>query len=184
MKKFFYPAAFIVLGTLTGSVCAHLAAGSLLPTGGGTYNAGTRMAIHWVIEQEHSGNYLISYSPSAGVWVNIISGIRNTGARFDQPMDTAWMIPAGQAPTTTGRIRVWQSSPEPGNANAADTSNLYTLVSGNFTITNGTPIRFKANEPAPQGWNLPSRVLIATVDGRLISRDIRAPRAAIRIGGY
>ena len=185
MKKLLKPAFFLCLGVSAWSVSAHLVSGSLLPTGGGSYPAGTRLAIHWEIEQEHSGSYEISFSPAPpNNWTVVLTGIRNTGARFNQPMDTAWMIPANQAPTTTGRIRVWQKATgEPGNGAAPDTSNFYALISGTFAITSGTPIQFSSNENLLPGRNAPERVLIAQVDGRLISREYvsHQPRQALHI---
>ena len=139
---------------------AHLVAGSLTPAGGQTFSPGTRLAIHWMVEQEHSGNYQISYSPKRGTWIPILTGIRNNGGRFDQPMDTAWRIPDTLSPTTTARIRVWQSSQESGNGSASDSTNLYTLVSGNLTIKgNATPIFAHSSSSKIPRWDWNGSVL-------------------------
>ena len=154
-----------------GTAQAHLVTGSLQPQGGETFSRGSVMPIHWVVEQEHSGNYQISYSPSPGNWIVLMSGIRNNGGRFDQPMDTSWRIPDTLATTTTGRIRVWQSSPEPGNNAGSDTSNFYTLVSRNFTIQGGTPVlEFKARNRQTLRLRRQGDILFAMVPGMKLSR--------------
>lgn len=147
-----------VLGLAAGA-SAHLVAGSLRPQGGESFSRGSVLAIHWVIEQEHSGNYQISYSPSPGVWVVLLSGLRNNGARFNQAMDTSWRIPDTLAPSSTARIRVWQSSPEPGNTNASDSTNFYTLVSRNFSITTGGAPVIASRVDGTPTWNRMGRVL-------------------------
>ena len=154
------------LAFLISSAHAHLAPGSLVPSGGQTFKRGDVMAIKWVVEQEHSGGYDIAYSPAPGTWISILTGIRNDGARFDQPMDTSWKVPDTLALTATARIRIWQRSNENGNGQAGETSNLYTLVSGNLTIQAGTPARL--GSPQRRGalrWNWQAGTLTVRAGG-------------------
>jgi len=80
MKKYGQAAglfSMIGLCLAMGAPDAHLVAGSLTPASG-TFTTGTTMAIHWVIEQEHSGNYQISFSPKGP-----LNNYRSISGAFD-----------------------------------------------------------------------------------------------------
>ena len=100
----------------------------------------------------------------------IYDGLKNNGGRFDQPMDTAWTIPANISTNSTVRLRVWQKATgEPGNNNAGDSSTFYVLVSRNFTVTGAVTHISALSKPASIE-SFPQRVLMAQVDGRLVYR--------------
>jgi hypothetical protein len=161
MHKDFLRVLAIIIGMLACDASAHLVAGSLRPAGGDTFKAGERIPIRWTVEQEHSGSYQVSYSIAPATWVIIYDGLRNNGGRFDQPMDTAWTIPANMSTNSTG---------EPGNNNAGDSSTFYVLVSRNFTVTGAVTHISALSKPASIE-SFPQRVLMAQVDGRLVYRE-------------
>lgn len=124
----------ILLGTLPSA--ATLLAGSLTPAGGETFKPGTVMTIEWVASDADNGQYDIYFSRDGGrTWpVEFAEGWQGStvnGAKNAY----RWTIPANTANTTTARIRVCQLSgghcTQPG---------VFTLVSGDFTISNSTSI--------------------------------------------
>ncbi len=184
MQQNFKSLLGVLMGLMVYDASAHLVAGSLLPAGGETFKAGARVPIHWMIEQEHSGSYQISYSTAPATWVVIYDGLRNSGARFNQPMDTAWIVPSNMSTNSMVRLRVWQKATgEPGNTAAGDTTTFYVLVSRNFTVT-GATTQITANPAAVRWGSSSSRVLMAQLDGRMLYREPSAklhPRMVFQI---
>ena len=111
---------------------AHMEQATLKPAGGETFKPGDVMTIEWVATQAHDGLYDIYYSSNGGTswpveFAERWQGSKTNGAKCSY----RWTIPANTANTTQGRIRVCQLSGghcvQPG---------VYTISSGNFTISN------------------------------------------------
>jgi hypothetical protein len=130
-------ATALILGTSMAAM-AHL--GSLTaPKTGETYKVGSTLTVKWTVTQEH-GTQDLAYSKDGKTWTTFKTGLaRTVGAE-------PWVIPA-EAAGSTVRFRVCQRNGGGGCTDANNTSaplgdkgGVYTLISGNFTVTPATGV--------------------------------------------
>jgi hypothetical protein len=138
--KFFAPAisAFLALSI---PVTARLLDGSLKPAGGEAFKPGDVVTIEWTASQADNGLYDIYLSRDGGkTWpLEFAEGWQ--GSKVDNAKNAyRWTIPSGPN-TIQARLRVCQISGghcvQPG---------VFTLLSGDFTISTTTGVRDGASE--------------------------------------
>lgn len=119
---------------------AHLLPGSLTsPAFGGTYEAGSNVAISWTQSQAHAGTYRFEFSPDGGAtWVE--TGSMRAPSGDDKVVTYSWTVPA--APAAKARVRVCQPG---GPCSDPD----YFLESGDFAIRAASPVRPGRSRPGP-----------------------------------
>lgn len=135
-------ATTLILGSALAAT-AHL--GTLTtPKAGETYKVGSTVAVKWTVDQPH-GTQDLSYSKVGGPWVSITTGLGNRVGAY------SWMVPAA-AEGANIRFRVCQRNGGTGCTDAHSTNSpetaiklsgggeIYTLVSGNFTVSAPTAV--------------------------------------------
>lgn len=128
-----------ILGSALAAM-AHL--GTLSePKAGQTYQVGSTLAVKWTIDADHPGGIDLAYSKANGPWVTIATGLNRTATAQN------WTLPES-AQGSNIRLRVCQRGTTSRCTDAHNTSqpagaggDIYTLVSGNFTISAPTIIR-------------------------------------------
>lgn len=140
-------AAVAVLGSAIAA-SAHLGA-LTVPKAGDSFTPGQVVNVKWTVDVAHNTQDL-SYSQDGTTWTPITTGLARTVNTY------AWTVPANKASATT-RFRVCQrdGANVQGCTNAHNTQSLgagiavtggevYTAITGNFTISGGTDV----NAPA------------------------------------
>lgn len=177
--------AIILSAAAAALASAHL--GPLeVPEAGASYKAGARMEISWSVLVEH-GTQDLAYSTDGATWTNIVTGLALRRSTY------SWTVP--NAPGNKVRVRVCQRDGGNGCTNAHNTTSettfpvpggeVYTMVSGNFTIQASTALGPVAADEAGAGarrnaaygsagryfaWPKAGKALVFDTRGRSIAR--------------